>query len=137
MRTLPPVGGVEGADERDDGGFAGAGGADESGDGAGFGLEADAVEDGLAGLVGEGDVVEGDVAVDGGMMTVRVGSLSSSRFVENLGGAVEAGEGFGELGADGDELDDGGDHEGEQHGVLDVAADVEAVGGDLVARRGT
>ncbi len=57
--------GVEGADERDDGGLAGAGGADQSGDGAGFGLEADAVEDGLVGLVGEGDVVEGDVAVDG------------------------------------------------------------------------
>ena len=72
--------GVEGADQRDDGGLAGAGGADQGGDGAGFGFEADAVKDGLVGLVGEGDIVEGDVAVDGAM-AVRCGpgSLSSSR----------------------------------------------------------
>ena len=50
--------------------------------------------------------------------------------VEDLGGAVEAGEGFGELGADGDELDDGGDHEGEEHDVGDVAA-----GGEVCRRR--
>ena len=39
---------VEGAEEADDGGLAGAGGADERGDGAGLCVEADAMQDGLA-----------------------------------------------------------------------------------------
>ena len=52
--------------------------------------------------------------------------------VEDLGGAIEAGEGFGELGADGDELDDRGNHESQEHRVFDVTAHVEAVSGILL-----
>ena len=53
---------------------------DERGDGAGRGLEADAVQDRLVRLVGEGDVVEGDVAVDAAESAmVRCGSSSSAR----------------------------------------------------------
>ena len=52
----------------------------------------------------------------------RAGSASSSRSPMNLAGAVEAGEGFGQLGADGDELHDGRGHEGEKHDVGEVAA---------------
>ncbi len=64
---------------------------------------------------------------------VRAGGLGVLFVLgEDLGGAVEAGEGLGELGADGDELDDGGDHEGEEHDVGDVAAGGELAGDDLV-----
>jgi hypothetical protein len=129
---LATAGGVKAADEGDDGGLAGAGGAYEGGDGAGLGLEADAVQDGLAGFVGEDDVLEDYVALDG-IDGVDAGGLAVLLgFGEDLGGAVEAGEGFGELGADADELGDGRDHEGEEHGELDVAAYVEAVRGDLL-----
>ncbi len=61
-----------------------------------------------------------------GSAMVRAGSESSSLLVEDLGGAVEAGDGFGELRADGNELDDGNSHEGEEHDVGHVAA-----GGEL------
>ena len=125
-------GGVEAADERDDGGLSGAGGAYEGGDGAGSGLEADAVKDGLAGVVGEGDVLEGDVAVDWPKQ-VSAGGLGVLFLVgHDFHGAIEAGDSFGELGADGDELDDGGDHEREEHDIGDVAAGGEASGDDLV-----
>ncbi len=90
------------------------------------------MEDGLVGLVGEGDVLEGYVAVDraedlgaGGL--VVLGSLG-----EDLAGAVESGDGFGELGADGDQLRYRGDHEGQEHDVGDVAAGGEVSGDDLV-----
>ncbi len=66
------------------------------------------------------------MAVDGGEV---VGASGLGVFLvlgEDLGGAVEAGDGLGELGADGDELDDGGDHEREEHDVGDIAAGGEA-----------
>jgi len=72
-QDLAAGGGMEAADERDDGGLAGAGGAYESGDGSGFGVEADAVENGLVGLVAESDVFEGDVALDRGQNDGAVG----------------------------------------------------------------
>ncbi len=123
---------MEAADERDDGGLAGAGGAYQGGNGTGLGFEADAVKDRLAGVVGEGDFLEGDVAVDGGEV-VGTGGLGVFFVLgEDLGGAVEAGYGFGELGADGDELNDRGDHEREEHDVGDVAAGSEFAGHDLV-----
>ncbi len=62
------------------------------------------------------------------MLTDAGGFAVFLGFVEDLGGAIEAGEGFGELGADGDELDDGGDHKGEKHDVGDVTAGREASG---------
>src|SRR5580704_12171099 len=110
-------GGVECADERDDGRLAGARGADEGGDGARGGLEAYAVKDFLTGLVGEGYVVEGDVSTDGGECdgAGRLGVFFL--LVEDLGGAIEAGYGFSELRADGDELHDRHGHEGEEHDV--------------------
>ncbi len=52
---------------------------------------------------------------------------------EDLHGAVEAGDGFGELGADVHDLEDGRDHEGEEHGVLHVVAFGEASGESGVA----
>ena len=63
-RTRPVAGDVEGGDQADDGGFAGAGRADQRGDGAGLRVEADVVEDVLAGFVGEADVFEDNLAVD-------------------------------------------------------------------------
>ena len=123
---------MEAADERDDGGLAGAGGAYKGGNGAGSGLEADAMEDGLLGLIGEGDVLEGDVAADGRKVVGAAGLGVLFALGEYLGGAVEAGDGFGELGAYADKLDDGSDHEREKHDVGDVAAGGEASGDDLV-----
>ena len=42
--------------------------------------------------------------------------------VQDLDRAVEAGDGLGELRADIHDLEDRRDHEGQQHGVLEVAA---------------
>ncbi len=129
---LAASGGVEAADERDDGGLTRAGRAYEGGDGAGSGVEADAVKDGLAGVVGEGDVLEGDVAADGGEI-VSSGWLGVFFLMgHDFHGAVESGDTFGELGADGDELNDGGDHKGEEHDVGDVTAGGEFACYDLV-----
>ena len=89
------------------------------------------MEDFLVGLVGEADVVEADVAADVGEGGLAGGFGVFLGLGEDLGGAVEAGEGFGELGADGDELSDGGDHEREEHHVGDVAAGGEGSGDDL------
>ena len=50
------------------------GGADQRGDGARARFEADAVQDWLAGLVGEADVVEIDSALDAAGIDVRSGS---------------------------------------------------------------
>ena len=121
--------GVEAADERDDGGFAGAAGADERGDGAGAGLEADVVQDGLVGDVGEADVDEADVAFEGAELDGAGGVGVLFALAHDLAGAVEAGEGFGELRADGDELHDGRGHEGEHHDVGHVAAGSELADG--------
>ncbi len=64
-------------------------------------VEGDAVEDGLAGLVGEGDVIEGELRRGWCRASmVRLGSAIFVALVEDLHGAVEAGDGFGELGAD-------------------------------------
>ena len=91
---------MKAADERDDGGFAGAGGADEGCDGAGFGLEADAVENGFPGLVIEGDIVEGDVAVDARQDDGAVRLAVLLAFVEDLGSTIETGERLGQLSTD-------------------------------------
>lgn len=129
----PGAGDVEGGDEADGGGFAGAGGADESGDGAGRGMEGDAAEDGFAGFVFEFDIFEADVAGEGRQRggTAGVGILGG--FVEDFAGAFEAGDGFGELGADADDLEDGGDEEAHEGGEGDEAAEGEGAGEDLAA----
>lgn len=54
---------VEPRDEVGEGGFAGAAGADEGADGAGREVDGDVAQGGLAGSVGEGNVVEGEVSV--------------------------------------------------------------------------
>src|SRR5665213_1318359 len=63
--NLSTDGSMEAAQEGDDGRLAGARRADQRGDGAVPGLKADAVEDGRAGNVGEGDVCESNLALDG------------------------------------------------------------------------
>ncbi len=90
------------------------------------------MKNGFLGLVAEGDVLEGDIAVDGRQDDGAVGLAVLFVLAHDLGGAIETGERLGELGADGDELNDRRDHEGEKHGVFDVAADVEAMGGDFL-----
>src|SRR5579859_5151137 len=55
---------MEGRDQSDDGGLAGAGGADQGGHGAGPGFERDALQHALAGLVLEDDVAEFETAND-------------------------------------------------------------------------
>jgi len=61
-----PAGGglVEAGNEVGEGGLAGAAGADEGADRAGGNRGGEAVQDGLAGLVGEGHALEGDVTVE-------------------------------------------------------------------------
>jgi hypothetical protein len=63
---------VQAGDERDERGFAAAGGAYDGERAAGGDVKGDVVEDFGAGGVGEGQVVEGDVALDG-----RLGMLRS------------------------------------------------------------
>ena len=109
---------MEGCDEADDGGFAGAGRADEGGDGPRLRFEIDIVQDGLSGIVGEIDMLEDNAAFD------RADGLSSARvfvfrlFAQHFLCAVEPGEGFGDLRADADHLEHGRDqkrHEGCEH----------------------
>src|ERR1039457_3590604 len=104
---------MEGGNEADDGGFAGARRSHEGGGGAGFGREADVVQDGLAGVVLEGHVVEGDVALEGIDLADAPGIFVLGALGEDFLGAIESGESLGQLRADGNHLEHGGDQEGE------------------------
>ena len=114
---------MEGADQADDGGFAGAGGADERGDGSLLGLKADAMQNGLFGRVGKLDILEAHVALDRRHLNGAAGGLVLFEFRHDFVGAVEAGKGLGELRADVHKLEDRRNHQGEEDVVLEVVAD--------------
>src|ERR1017187_2459312 len=116
---------MEGGDEADDGGFAGARRSHEGGGGAGFGSEADVVQDGLAGVVLEGHVVEGDVALEGIDLADALGIFVLGALGEDFLGAIESGEGFCQLRADGNHLEHGGNQESEVQDEREQSADGE------------
>ena len=117
--------GVEAADERDDRRFAGAAGANQRSDAAGPRLKADVAQHRLVFHVGEVDIIEAYIAVELAELQLAVRAGVLLHLVKNFGGAVEAGQGFGDLRTDGHELNDRRDHEGEQHRVLYVITGVQ------------
>ena len=122
--------GVEGAEQADDGGFSGARRAHEGGDGSRLRLEADAVQNGLVGVVSEFDIVKAHRAVDGGHRNGAAWALVLFQFGHEFVGAVEAGKGLGQLRADGDDLKDRRGHEDQEHVVAQVVAEGPAMGHD-------
>ena len=72
-------GDVEGGNQADDGGFAGARRSHQRGDGAGLGSEADVAQHRLAGFVGEADVFENHFAADRAERHGAARSSSSGR----------------------------------------------------------
>lgn len=118
---------VEAGQEERDRGLAAAGGADD-GDGlAGADLQGEAVEDGAAVLVGEGDVVELDRRLGVRRQLLRT-VLDDRLGVDELQDAVDAGAGLLGDGQDHGEHADGADEGGEVGGEGDERAE-----GDLTA----
>ena len=111
---------MEGADQADDGGFARARRADQRSNGSRLGVEADAVQHGLLGRVGELDVFKAHLALDGRHFDGAAGSLVLLELGHDLAGAIEAGNRLGQLRADIHHLKDRRNHEGEKHVVLEV-----------------
>ena len=131
-RTRPDAGDVERRDEADDRRLARARRTDERRHRSRLGPEGDAVEDLLALLVGEADVLEDDLAAQRRpSATTRRGSASSGRLREDLLRPLEPGERLGQLRADPDDLEDGRHQEPEEDGVGEEAADGERPGEDL------
>src|SRR3954452_8206777 len=124
---------MEGAQQADDGGFAGTGGTDQRGDGAGISHEADAVQDRLVGFVGELYILECHPAVDGRHFGGAAGNLVFFQFGHDFASAIEASEGFGQLRADVHDLEDGSYHESEKHVVAEVVAHGPGMREDAVA----
>src|ERR1700688_4256319 len=91
-------------------------------------MKRNAMENWLVGFVGEVYVLKFYVAVNRsqGHGTIRLGVFFS--FGKDFAGAVEAGDSLGQLGADIHYLEDGGNHEGQEHGVGEVITE-----GDLVS----
>ncbi len=89
-RTRARVGLVEGADEADDGRLARSRRADERGHRSGARFEGNAVQHGLVRLVGELDIVEGDVAVN---LAESVGARGIGEFVTLARGSPWCGRG--------------------------------------------
>src|SRR5205085_4742887 len=100
---------IEGGDQADDGGFSRAGRADQRGHGPGLGGEADVVQHFLVLFVREADVLRFDAAVDAVYRGAAAGSFVFRLFVEDFTRAFEAGDGFGDLRADGYDLENGRD----------------------------
>jgi hypothetical protein len=72
------------------------------------------MQDHLAGVVGEIYVVENDFAGDAFEFNGAVRGFVFGRFVQNFAGAFEAGESFGHLRADADDLENRGDEHGQE-----------------------
>ena len=69
----------------------------------------------------------------GGIFSGAAGALIFFELGHDLVGAIQAGKGLSQLGADVDDLEDGRDHEGEKHVVAEVVADGPSVGEDAMA----
>src|ERR1700722_9631415 len=87
-----------------------------------------AVKDCLVLFVGEMNVFKLRAARDGQHGALTPGVSILFHLGEDFGGAVEAGEGFGELGSDVHNLENGGDHEGQEHVVAKVVSDGPGMG---------
>ena len=92
-------------------------GPDQRGDRAGFRDKGNAVQHLLAGLVREMHIVEFHAAFDAleGHAAPRI--LIFLRFVQDFAGAFEAGDGFGDLRADGHDLENRGDQKDQKRRV--------------------
>src|SRR5262249_16571993 len=103
---------VERSHQTDDGGLACSGWSDKSGYSSRLGIETHIEQDLLAGIVGKIHVLKGQFTVDALDVDGAAGIFVFRFFVENFACAFEAGDGFGELRADGDYLK----HRRNQHG---------------------
>ena len=94
-------------------------------------MKRDVVQNGFLLLVGEGDILEGDVAAYLGQGDGAVGIFVFGSFVQNLAGALQAGDRFGDLGADANHLKQRRGQVSEEHGVGEEAAQRQLAGENL------
>src|SRR5579863_5206250 len=121
---------IERADQADRGGLARTGGADESAHRSGLGAKRNVVQNFVFAVVTETDIVEFDGADDVLEFDGAMGILVFRPLVQDLVGALEASEGFGELGADGDDLHDGRNQEWKGQGKREELAGGKRAGQD-------
>src|SRR5450631_803451 len=86
------------------------------------------MKDWLVGFIGEVHVFKFYIAVDGSQADDAIGFGILFSFRKNLAGAVKAGDGLRQLGADIHDLEDRSHHEGQKHGVGKVIAQGDLVG---------
>jgi hypothetical protein len=68
-------------------------------------VERDVVQNGLLQFIGEVDVLERDIATDRSERDGAIGVFVLGNFIQDFAGALQAGNGFGDLRADADNLD--------------------------------
>ena len=103
-RTRPLDGNVKRRDQADDRGFARARRADQRRDGPRLRFETHLMKNFLAGIVGKVHIFHDDSAVDAFHSDRAARIFVFFLFVQDFAGALEAGDGFGDLRADGDDL---------------------------------
>jgi len=113
---------MEGGNQADDGGLARSRGPDQRRHRTRPGAKRDVVQDGLLLLVGEGDILEGDLAAHLGQRDRPLGFFVFGDLVENFAGAFQTGQRFRDLGADADHLKQWRGQISEEHGVGEESA---------------
>ena len=95
---------VKGGNQADDGGFSRSGRADECGYGSRLGDEADVVQYFLGRFIGKADMFDFQETVDAMHRYGAAGGFVFRLLVEDFARALEAGDGFRDLRADGNDL---------------------------------
>ena len=85
------------------------------------------MQDRLRRLVGKHDIAKFHFAANRAERNVTLGIIVFTGFRKDFAGAIESGNGFGQLRAHGDNLDDRSDQISQNHGVGDIVADGERV----------
>ena len=89
------------------------------------------MQHGLIRGIAERDIAELDAAFDAFQAQGAARVFVFGRFVEHLAGALQAGQGFAELGSDADDLEERRGEVSEKHDVGEIAAEGELSGQDL------
>src|SRR5712675_136696 len=122
---------VESGDQPDDGGLPRTGRADQSGDRTGQRDKINVEENLLTGFVGKIHIFENDFTGDAVNDSVAGVILIFDFFVQDFTRALQAGDGFSKLRADGNNLENGGDEHRQECHVADQGAGCHVTGSDL------
>src|SRR5216683_4421589 len=123
---------VESGDEPDDGGLPCTGRADQSSDRTGQRDKINVEENLLTGFVGKIHIFENDFTGDAVNDPVAGVILIFDFFVQDFTRALQAGDGFGKLRADGNNLENGSDEHRQECHVADQGAGRHVTGSDLL-----